>query len=166
MIKQAAGFTLASEPPAPIAFAKAHFGGGEQTPVVLKGIANVEGVNRLVAKASLGFCPKALTIVYGRNGSGKSGFVRILRTACRTRIESPAMLKVLADVYGNGAGAQAADILVDLGGGDVPIAWTQGMAAAPQLAQVAVFDSASAQLMSMAAIRSAICPSVWHCRTG
>jgi energy-coupling factor transporter ATP-binding protein EcfA2 len=146
MIKQAAGFNLASEPPAPIAFAKEHFGGCEQPPVVLKGIANVEGVNRLVAKASLRFCPKALTIVYGRNGSGKSGFVRILRTACRTRIENPAILKVLADVYGDGTGAQAADILVDLGNGDVPIAWTPGMAAAPQLAQVAVFDSASAQL--------------------
>lgn len=146
MIKQAAGLTLACEPPAPIAFAKAHFGGGAQAPVVLKGIANVQGVNRLVAKASLTFCPKALTIVYGRNGSGKSGFVRILRTACRTRIENPALLKVLADVYGDGAGAQAADIMVDLGGGDVPIAWTPGMAAAPQLSQVAVFDSASAQL--------------------
>lgn len=146
MIKQAAGFKLASEPPAPIAFTKEHFGGGEQPTVVLKGIANVEGVNRLVAKASLRFCPKALTIVYGRNGSGKSGFVRILRTACRTRIENPAILKVLADVYGDGASAQAADILVDLGNGDVPIAWTPGMAAAPQLAQVAVFDSASAQL--------------------
>lgn len=146
MIKQAAGLKLASEPPASIAFAKEHFGGGEQPPVVLKGIANVEGVNRLVAKASLRFCPKALTIVYGRNGSGKSGFVRILRTACRTRIENPAMLKVLADVYGDGAGAQAADIFVDHGSGDVPIAWTPGMPAAPELAQVAVFDSASAQL--------------------
>jgi len=146
MVKHAAGFTLASEPPAPIAFTKAHFGGGAQTPVVLKGIANVEGVNRLVAKASLSFCPKALTIVYGRNGSGKSGFVRILRTACRTRIENPAVLKVLADVYGDGASAQAADILVDFGDGNVPIAWTPGMAAVPQLAQVAVFDSASAEV--------------------
>ena len=146
MVKKAAGFTLAVEPPAPIPFVKAHFGGGSQVPVVLKGIANVEGVNRLVSKASLSFCPKALTIVYGRNGSGKSGFVRILRTACRTRIENPSMLKVLADVYSDEVGAQAADILVDLGAGDVPIAWTPGMTAAPQLAQVAVFDSASAQL--------------------
>lgn len=146
MIKQAAGFTLATEPPAAVPLEKSHFSGGTHVPVVLKGIANVEGVNRLVNKASLNFCPKALTIVYGRNGSGKSGFVRILRTACRTRIENPALLKVLADVYGDGAAAQGADIMVDLGSGDVPIAWTPGMTAAPQLAQVAVFDSASAQL--------------------
>lgn len=146
MIKSAAGFALEVEPPSPIAFAKDHFGGGKQQPIVLKGIASVEGVNRLVAKASLDFCPKALTIVYGRNGSGKSGFVRILRTACRTRVENPAKLKVLADVYGDGSGPQAAEIIIDAGAGDVPIAWAQGKAAAPQLMQVAVFDTASAQL--------------------
>lgn len=146
MIRKSAGLQQATEPPAAVAFTKEHFGGGKHPPIVLKGIANVEGVNRLVAKASLTFCPTALTVVYGRNGSGKSGFVRILRTACRTRIENQATLKVLADVYGDGSGAQAADIIIDIGAGDTPIAWTPGMAAAPQLMQVAVFDSASAQL--------------------
>ena len=146
MIKQAAGFALADAPPAADPFTKVHFSGGSHTPIILKGIANIAGVNRLVANAALNFCPKALTIVYGRNGSGKSGFVRILRTACRTRIENPATLKVLADVYGDGKGALAADIMIDAGAGDVPIVWTPGMTAAPQLGQVAVFDSASAQL--------------------
>ncbi|MCB5943954.1 AAA family ATPase [Acidocella sp. KAb 2-4] len=146
MVKVAAGLATEGEPPIPTPFAKEHFGGSKQAPIILKGIANVEGVNRLVAKASLSFCPKALTIVYGRNGSGKSGFVRILRTACRTRIENPVTLKVFGDVYGDGSGVQAADIVIDAGAGDEPIAWTAGMAAAPQLMQVSVFDSASAQL--------------------
>ena len=146
MIKQAAGFALTEAPPAADPFTKAHFSGGSHTPIILKGIANIAGVNRLVANAALNFCPKALTIVYGRNGSGKSGFVRILRTACRTRIENPATLKVLADVYGDGKGALAADIMIDAGAGDVPIVWTPGMTAAPQLGQIAVFDSESAQL--------------------
>ncbi len=145
-IKHAAGFTLADAPPAADPFTKAHFSGGSHTPIVLKGIANITGVNRLVANASLDFCPKALTVVYGRNGSGKSGFVRILRTACRTRVESAATLKVLADVYGDGKGALSADIVIDSGAGDVSIAWSPGMTAAPQLGQVAVFDTASAQL--------------------
>lgn len=146
MIKQAAGFALAEAPPAADPFTKAHFSGGSHTPIILKGIANIAGVNRLVANAALNFCPKALTIVYGRNGSGKSGFVRILRTACRTRIVNPTTLKVLADVYGDGKGALAADIMIDAGAGDVPIVWTPGMTAAPQLGQIAVFDSESAQL--------------------
>ncbi|TAX55346.1 hypothetical protein ELI01_08945 [Rhizobium leguminosarum] len=145
MIKQSAGFTLDSAPPAVVPFSKAHFNGGKHEPIVLKGIANVENVNRLMMKASLTFCPKALTVIYGRNGSGKSGFVRILRTACRTRIENPAKLKVLADVYGGG-GPQTAEIIIDAGKGDTSIAWTSGMPASPQLMQVAVFDTLSAQL--------------------
>ena len=146
LIKLKAGFNLATQPPTPVAFTKAHFGGGKDQLIVLKGIANVQNVNRLVPNAGLTFCPKSLTIVYGRNGSGKTGFVRILRTACRTRVKNPAKLRVLADVYGDGSGVQSADILIDAGSGDVPIAWSPGMAAAPQLMQVAVFDAASAQL--------------------
>ena len=146
MVKTEAGLAAVKAPPAPVPFAKQHFGASKQAPITLKGIANVEGVNRLADKASLNFCPEALTIVYGRNGSGKSGFVRILRTACRTRIENTTTLKVLADVYGSGGGAQSANIIVDAGAGDEAIAWTAGMPAAPQLMQVSVFDTASAQL--------------------
>ena len=113
IIKTAAGFTLPSPPPPAMPFAKAHFAGSADTPITLRGISNITGVNRLIDKASLTFCPKALTIVYGRNGSGKSGFVRILRTACRTRIENETTLKVLADVYGGGTPVQSAGIIVD-----------------------------------------------------
>ncbi|MCV3211367.1 AAA family ATPase [Mesorhizobium sp. YC-39] len=146
MVKSAAGFKLAAEPQPAMPFTKAHFGNGEHQPIVLTRIANVENVNRLVPKASLAFCPKALTIVYGRNGSGKSGFVRILRTACRTRVENPVKLKVLADVYGGTPGPQTAEIVVNAGDGEVVIPWSPGKAASPQLMQVAVFDTASAQL--------------------
>jgi energy-coupling factor transporter ATP-binding protein EcfA2 len=146
MIKHGAGLTLAAPPPTPAPFAKSHFGCGKHQPIVLKGIANVKNVNRLVSKASLTFCPKALTIVYGRNGSGKSGFVRILRKACRTRIENPSKLKVLADVYGGSSGPQSAEIIIDAGAGEVPITWESGMVASPQLMQIAVFDTQSAQL--------------------
>ncbi|UVC12207.1 AAA family ATPase (plasmid) [Rhizobium sp. TH2] len=146
MVKFSAGFSLTADPPNAIPFTKDHFGGGEHQTIILKGIANVANVNRLVSNASLAFCPNALTIVYGRNGSGKSGFVRILRTACRTRIENPAKLKVLADVYGSTAGPQSAEILIDGGAGDIAVPWSPGTPASPQLMQVSVFDTASAQL--------------------
>ncbi|SPL62480.1 AAA family ATPase [Ochrobactrum soli] len=146
LVKSAAGFKLSVAPPQVVPFTKAHFGGGKHQPIILKGIANVQNVNRLTANASLTFCPKALTVVYGRNGSGKSGFVRILRTACRTRVENPAKLKVLADVYGGVVGPQTAEIVIDSGAGDTTIPWTPGATASPQLMQVAVFDTASAQL--------------------
>src|SRR3546814_14642414 len=97
MIKQEAGLALAEAPPTAIPFTKQHFNGGSHTPIVLKGIANIVGVNRLLSNASLEFCPKALTVIYGRNGSGKSGFVRLLRKACRHRIENAANLKGIHD---------------------------------------------------------------------
>ena len=146
MVKSAGGVKLGADPPIPTPFTKEHYGSGKHQPIVLKGIANVENVNRLASKASLTFCPKALTVIYGRNGSGKSGFVRILRTACRTRVENPAKLKVLADVYGTTSGPQTADILIDYGVGEIAVPWSAGNSASPQLMQVAVFDTASAQL--------------------
>ncbi len=133
MIKAGAGFSLDTPPPATIPFTKLHFGGVKHQPLVLKGIANVQGVNRLVPEAQLKFCPAGLTVVYGRNGSGKSGFVRILRTACRTRIEKAGQLKVLADVYGDGLGPQSANIIIDTGTGDTPVKWEPGMTAPPEL---------------------------------
>ena len=146
IIKAGSGLAVAAAPPEPVPFTKAHFSGGKRKPIALKGIVNVDGVNRLVSKASIAFSPRALSVVYGRNGSGKSGFVRILRTACRTRINNPAKLKVLADVYGDGGEMQTAEIVIDDGTGDFAVQWTPGMAAVPQLMQVSVFDTTSAQL--------------------
>lgn len=145
MIKQAAGLPTAA-PPVPVPFQKAHFGGTAKYPVVLKGIANVENINRLASKAGMTFCPKNLTVIYGRNGSGKSGFVRILRTACRTRIENASTLRVLADVYGDSTGPQSAEVLVEVNGVEKTVTWVPGMAADPDLMHISVFDSASAQL--------------------
>ncbi len=146
MIRQTVGLPVESPPPTPLPFTKLHFGSSQGNQVVLKSVTNVQNVNRLLAGASLEFCPKALTIIYGRNGSGKSGFVRILRTACRTRIENPAKLKVLVDVYRAGAAPQSADIIIETADGDTTIKWTPGMAVDPLLTQVAVFDTQSAQL--------------------
>ena len=146
MIKAAAGLPINAAPPAPIPFQKPHFSGVSKHAVVLKGIANVENVNRLIPKAGMTFCPKNLTVIYGRNGSGKSGFVRILRTSCRSRIEDASKLRVLADVYGVATGPQSADILVEINGVEKTITWTSGMTADPALMNISVFDTASAQL--------------------
>ena len=147
LIKEKAGFSLASKPTPPEPLSKAHLAPVTSgSPLQIKGIRNVKNVNRLVPAAALTFVPNGLTVIYGRNGSGKSGFVRIFRTACRTRSDNPAKLKVLADVYGSGGGPQEAEIVVDRGGGDVVVPWTAGAPASEILLQVAVFDSSAAQL--------------------
>ena len=46
--------------------------------LIFSQLSNVEGVNALSENQILEFCP-TLTIVYGTNGSGKSGYVRLLK---------------------------------------------------------------------------------------
>ena len=147
LIKDKVGFSLSSKPAAPIPLGKAHLSVATAgSPIQVKAIRKVENVNRLMPSAALTFSANSLTVIYGRNGSGKSGFVRIFRTACRTRSDNPAKLKVLADVYGSGGGPQAAEIVIETGGGEVVVPWTAGGPASDALLQVAVFDSSAAQL--------------------
>ncbi len=48
-------------------------------------ISDIEGVNALAPKKSLEFGKGNITIVYGNNGSGKSGYVRLLKHVCGAR---------------------------------------------------------------------------------
>ncbi len=147
LIRGKAGFSLSAKSVAPVPLAKSHLSSAAVgVPIKVKAIRNVTNVNRLVPSATLPLNPTGLSIIYGRNGSGKSGFVRILRTACRTRCDNPEKLKVLTDVYGAGGGTQAAEIVIDTASGEVVVPWIDGKPASDALMQVAVFDSTAAQL--------------------
>jgi energy-coupling factor transporter ATP-binding protein EcfA2 len=52
--------------------------------VSLDSIFHHEGVNALAPDQTLRFGPH-LTVVYGDNGAGKTGYIRILKSACRAR---------------------------------------------------------------------------------
>ncbi|NLX26528.1 MAG: AAA family ATPase [Lentisphaerae bacterium] len=52
--------------------------------VALVSIFHRHGVNALAENQTLKFAPN-LTIVYGDNAAGKTGYIRILKSACRTR---------------------------------------------------------------------------------
>jgi energy-coupling factor transporter ATP-binding protein EcfA2 len=51
-------------------------------PLRLESIADVRGINALCPNRPLEFGNARLCIVYGRNGAGKSGYVRLLKHAC------------------------------------------------------------------------------------
>ena len=57
-------------------------GNGEA--VTLVSITHHQGVNALAEEQTVSFAP-GLTVVYGDNAAGKSGYTRILKTACRAR---------------------------------------------------------------------------------
>ena len=53
-------------------------------PVSLESIFHHRGVNALAEDQTLKFSPN-LTVVYGDNAAGKTGYIRILKSACRAR---------------------------------------------------------------------------------
>ena len=57
------------------------------TTLRLDSISEVKGVNALGPRKPLEFGPESLTIVYGANGSGKSGYMRVLKHICGGRGE-------------------------------------------------------------------------------
>jgi ABC-type transport system involved in cytochrome c biogenesis ATPase subunit len=63
--------------------------GASEAPVALRAVRDVNGVDALAPNQRLEFDPSGLTVVYGINGSGKSGFGRILRLVCQTVAASP-----------------------------------------------------------------------------
>lgn len=75
-------------------------------PLRLESISDVEGINALCPEKPLPFGNTPLCIVYGRNGTGKSGYVRLLKHACGAR--NPGEL--LTDIFKTGAQQQAAKL--------------------------------------------------------
>ncbi len=63
--------------------------------LVLKGLSDLENVNNLKSGENLEFNPTNLTLIYGDNGSGKSGYVRVLKHACG----APGAEVILANVF-------------------------------------------------------------------
>ena len=79
--------------------AKEHVPEREGTAVVsLESIFHHKGVNALAGDQTLKFAP-GLTIVYGDNGAGKTGYIRILKQACRARGQE----EILGNVVSGGA---------------------------------------------------------------
>jgi ABC-type cobalamin/Fe3+-siderophores transport system ATPase subunit len=109
--------------------------------VTLKAISQVENVNALAGKQTLSFCDKGITTVYGDNGSGKSGYVRILKSACRARLERG--FEVRPNIYG-ASGVPTASISYVEGTTNCTYVWEKGQPTPVTLSGISVFDSAAA----------------------
>ena len=116
---------------------------GAGASVSLAAISDVEAVNNLATGQTLSFAP-GITVVYGDNGAGKSGYARLLKRACRARHNTEV---ILPNVYGAPAGAPAsATFSYSIGGvARPPEKWTDTGKPAPQphslLSAISVFDS-------------------------
>jgi energy-coupling factor transporter ATP-binding protein EcfA2 len=115
----------------------------EGTPLALREIKSLKNVNAIPEVSHVTFGPQ-LTVIYGHNGAGKSGFARILSCACFSRSRP----KIIRNIYDDDArdAPATAQFVVDHGNGfDEDIAFTDGDEH-DDLKRVSVFDSSVARI--------------------
>ena len=112
--------------------------------VNLRSLHSAEHVNAIVANARLSFCKTGVTAIYGDNGSGKSGYARVLKKVCRAR--STGKETIHANIYAQNPGVPAAVIDFTNNGANDSAAWKLGQASNALLSAVSVFDSQTASV--------------------
>lgn len=115
----------------------------EAEPVNLRSIVHVSGANRLAPGAELKFEGCGLNIVAGANGSGKSGYTRIIKQVAASRAPG----SVLPDVYSEPGGDPSA--VISFAAGELEesaFTWkADSNSSQEELRRIRVFDSMSAQ---------------------
>jgi len=108
--------------------------------VRLTAVKDLKNVNALAEKQVLPIQQAGITAIYGHNGSGKSGYSRALKRACRARDQSERILPnaQLASVSNSPAEA-VFELLVN--GATEDIKWVDGTVASDLLAHVSIFDA-------------------------
>lgn len=122
-----------------------HLGGGsgEARRTVLAQLGPVQNIDRLAGGQKLRMAGVGITLVYGENGSGKSGYTRIAKRLCRSLTSD----QLRRNVFGAGGGSMRVQVRYQVGDDAVTeIEWDPAMPPPSQLRQISVFDSHNARL--------------------
>ena len=112
---------------------------------ILTSVSEVRNANRLAPGQVLLFAEAGITLVYGYNGSGKTGYARILKQVCRSRQEKQD--PILGNVYAARSGGPAsAKIAYKSAGTTHNASWRDGSAAPYELSRISVFDATTVPL--------------------
>ncbi|AKU92765.1 AAA family ATPase [Vulgatibacter incomptus] len=117
--------------------------GTSRMPVAIEQIAELRNVNAIVAPRPLRLAPSGLTVIYGANGAGKSGYARVLKRACGARGKAE---PIRPNVFEPASGAPSAKISYLVGGDLQEFSWSEGVHPTPDLARVTIFDGISASV--------------------
>jgi len=123
-------------PKSTCSFPASAFSQGAAGSLRLCSISEIEGVNALAPKKPLEFGKGNITIVYGNNGSGKSGYVRLLKHVCGARETG----NLHRNVYKPGSVTQKACISFEQDGVPKTHTWS-GQGICDELNSVDIFDT-------------------------
>ena len=112
--------------------------------ITLVALRELGNVNQIPSDQILPFSKTGMTVIYGGNGSGKSGYARVMKRACRTRGQ-------LEPIHPNANDPAAVkniptakfDVIVSGTLGE--IAWSHDEASPDTLSTISVFDSQCAR---------------------
>ena len=146
LVKSSVGITDAKKrQPLPLAKEQIPAASASGQPVVLKALENVKSVNAIADGQELVLSEQGLTVIYGDNGSGKSGYVRVMKHALRARDQDEAVLPNVFDSAKRAQTPSAAFRIVDKQGEHV-VRWEEGKPASEVLSAISVFDSRCARV--------------------
>lgn len=107
----------------------------EADAVNLLQLTDVEGVNALIGGQILSFGEAGLTIIFGNNASGKSGYARLLREAVTARVKAD---RLLGDVFAETDVTQSATLGYQVGANHQR--WNLGDEPSTELSRIRFFD--------------------------
>lgn len=144
-VRHAAGFSSEAAPDhAPVAEQHLNFGPSASASALLCSLGPVANIGRLAPGQQLRFALDGITLIYGDNGSGKSGFCRITKKLCR----SLTVDDLLGDIFTQGA-KPPAEVLVRYRPKNseavIEHKWIDGAAAPDAVRNISVFDSRNAR---------------------
>lgn len=113
-------------------------------PVVLCAMRDLKHVNRIAHGQRLEFAPIGITVIYGGNGSGKSGYSRVLKRACRARDLTETVHPDAFDAKAI-ANIPEATFDIEVGGEANSLLWKRDTAPPDELSTIAVFDGRCAR---------------------
>lgn len=142
-VRAAAG---AGSSPHPITAIDASYlggGSGDARRTVLAQLGPVQNIDRLAGGQKLRLAGVGITLVYGENGSGKSGYTRIAKRLCRSLTSD----QLRGNVFDAGGGPMRVQVRYQVGDDAVTeIDWDPATPPPSQLRQISVFDSHNARL--------------------
>ena len=104
-------------------------------------LSEVRGINALKDGAGIQLGTESIGVIYGPNGSGKTGFARLLKQMCGTRSKED----ILGNVFDAASPAASATVELNSGGDVQAMKWQLTSGALRELRHVHIFDSRAAQ---------------------
>lgn len=108
-----------------------------ETKLHIQNVGSISGVDRLNPRTPLSLANSNMIVIYGANGSGKSGYVRLLKEICGKK--SPRPLK--HNVFSTEQPSRTCEIEYVLNGESKKTQWKQENGAIHDLRGVDIFDS-------------------------